>query len=95
MVKWFWLIGLLYSHALNADLYGEREALVRLIHELAALEVLINEAEAQADHTARIRFRYDWLRQDLARIQLGIREHINAPRPVPRSVPPLRGDYRR
>ena len=79
----------------HADFYGEREALARLVHELAALTPLIDEAEVQADHSARIRFQYDWLRQDLARIRLGIQEHINAPRPTPRSVPPLRGDYRR
>ena len=42
-----------------------------------------------------MRFRYDWLRQDLQRLRLGIQEHINAPRAQPRSFPPLRGDYRR
>jgi len=78
-----------------ADSYSEREVLARLIHELRATEVLIAQAEAQADPDARIHFRYDWLRQDLARIRQGISEHIDAPRAEPRPVPPLRGDYRR
>ena len=56
---------------------------------------MITEAESHANPDARIRFQYDWLRQDLERIRLGIQEHIDAPRAEPRSFPPLRGDYRR
>jgi RAQPRD family integrative conjugative element protein len=77
-----------------ADSDAEREALARLIHELEALDPLIETAESQANPDARIRFRYDWLRQDLERIRVGIREHIDAPRAEPRTFPPLRGDYR-
>ena len=43
---------------------------------------------------ARVRFRYDWLRQDPERIRTGIRDHIEASRNAPRNVAPLRGDYR-
>jgi len=78
-----------------ADADAEREVLARIAHELAALEPLLREAEAQANPDARIRFRYDWLRQDLARVRLGVEEHVNAPRAEPRTFPPLRGDYRR
>lgn len=78
-----------------ADADAEREALARIAHELDALETLIRKAESQAEPDARIRFRYDWLRQDLSRMQHGIQEHIDAPRAEPRSFPPLRGDYRR
>ncbi len=77
----------------NAD--AEREALARIIHELELLQPLLAEAKAAADPDARIHFRYDWLRQDLERVRQGIREHIDAPRAEPRSVAPLRGDYRR
>jgi len=77
-----------------ADPDAEREALARLIHEIEALEPVIAKAESQASPDARIRFRYDWLRQDLARIRAGVQEHIDAPRNEPRKVPPLRGDYR-
>ena len=79
----------------HADAEGERAALARVIHELLALDPLVRSAESQANPDARVRFRYDWLRQDLERVRLGIQEHINAPRAQPRSFPPLRGDYRR
>ncbi|MBA1445840.1 MAG: RAQPRD family integrative conjugative element protein [Chromatiales bacterium] len=89
-------IGLsLIAFTATADSDGERVALARLIHELEALAPLIEEASAQAEPDARIRFQYDWLRQDLARVRLGIAEHINAPRAEPRKVPPMKGDYRR
>jgi RAQPRD family integrative conjugative element protein len=78
-----------------ADTDGERLALARITHELQSIEPLIVEAVAQANPDARIRFQYDWLRQDLDRIRLGIQIHIDAPRSEPRSFPPLRGDYRR
>jgi len=78
-----------------ADTDGERTTLARIAHELEALEPLIREAELQANPDARIRLRYDWLRQDLSRIRQGIQEHIDVPRAEPRTFPPLRGDYRR
>ena len=78
-----------------ADADGERESLARITHELEAIEPLITEAASQANPDARIRFQYDWLRQDLIKIQQGIQSHIDAPRSEPRTFPPLRGDYRR
>lgn len=90
------LVGLLIlSNTAIADPDAEREALAHLIHEIEALEPLIAKAQSQASPDARIRFRYDWLRQDLARIRSGIKAHIEAPRTEPRTFPPLRGDYRR
>ena len=79
----------------SADADGEREALARIIHELQAVGPLIDQAASQANPDARIRFQYDWLRQDLDRIRLGIQTHIDAPRSEPRTFPPLSGDYRR
>ena len=78
-----------------ADADGERESLARITHELEAIEPLITEAVSQANPDARIRFQYDWLRQDLIKIQQGIKSHIDAPRSEPRTFPPLRGHYRR
>lgn len=78
-----------------ADSDGEREALARIVHELRALEPLIQEAEAQADPQARIRFEYLWLRKDIAKMIQGVQDHIDGPRAEPRAVEPLRGDYRR
>ncbi len=56
---------------------------------------LCTEAEREADPDARIRFQYDWLRGDLARIRMAIQDHVDAPSAEPHPVPPLRGDYRR
>jgi len=78
-----------------ADADGERAVLARIIHELQAIDPLITEAASQANPDARVSFQYDWLRQDLDRIRLGIQEHIDTPRSEPRTFPPLRGDYRR
>ena len=88
-LSWLFLAGPVSA---NAD--AEREALARLNHELEALAPLIATAESQASPDTRIRFRYDWLRQDLERIRNGVQEHIDAPRNEPRTFPPLRGDYR-
>lgn len=79
----------------QADQDAERELLARLGHELETLTALIDDAEAAANPDARVRFRYDWLREDIRRVRAGIQEHIDAPRAEPRTVPPLRGDYRR
>jgi RAQPRD family integrative conjugative element protein len=88
------LVGITVHATVLADADAERESLARLIHEIEALAPLIESAEAQAILDARIRFRYDWLRQDLSRIRAGIQDHIDAPRAEPRAIPPLRGDYR-
>jgi len=86
--------GLLAAAPALADSDAERAALARIAHELEALDGVIRLAESQADPDARIRFHYDWLREDLSRVRRGIQDHIDAPRAEPRSFPPLRGDYR-
>ena len=91
----FLIIGLAITPAAFADADAEREALAKIIHELNTLESLIERAEANDEQDSRIRFRYDWLRQDLKRVRDGIQSHIDSPRAQPRSFPPLRGDYRR
>lgn len=91
----FLIIGLVVTQQAFADADAEREALAKVIHELNALDSLIKRAEANAEQDSRIRFRYDWLRQDLKQIKDGIQSHIDSPRAQSRSFPPLRGDYRR
>jgi RAQPRD family integrative conjugative element protein len=81
--------------AMHAGADAEREALAGIIHELQAIESLIDKAQAQSVKDTRIRFQYQWLRQDLIQIKDGIQSHIDAPRAQPRTFPPLRGDYRR
>ena len=100
MTRHFWqisslIIGLLIAPAMYADVGGEREVLARIIHELQAVESLIDKAQAQSEEDTRIQFQYRWLREDLRLINSGIQSHINVPRAQPRSFPPLRGDYRR
>lgn len=77
-----------------ADNGGEREALARIVHELRALESLIQEAEAQAE-PGRVHFEYLWLRKDIAKMIQGVQDHVDGGRAEPRAVEPLRGDYRR
>jgi RAQPRD family integrative conjugative element protein len=89
------LAAIIPLHLARADADGEREALARILHELQALEPLLRMGEVQANPDARVRFRYDWLHQDLMRMRLGIQAHIDAPRAEPRQFPPLRGEYRR
>jgi RAQPRD family integrative conjugative element protein len=67
------LVSLAPLHLARADAAGEREQLARVIHELQALEPLLRAAQSQANPDARVRFRYDWLRQDLQRLRLGTR----------------------
>ena len=78
----------------GAEPGAEHEALARIVHELQVLEPLIQEAEAGARADTRLQLRYDWLRQDLARIRHGIETHLEAAQSAPRTFAPLRGDYR-
>lgn len=100
MQRPFWLstfliLGLSITPVVFADADAEREALAKILHELNTLEPLIQRAEANAEQDSRIRFRYNWLRQDLKHIKDGVQSHIDSPRAQTRSFPPLRGDYRR
>ena len=91
---WLLLTCLLTPVAVHAD-DAEREKLARLVHEIDALKPLVEEARAAANHSSgRVRFHYDWLRNDLELIKAGIRDHLTAPRAAPRTFPPLKGDYR-
>ena len=89
------LVALIPVHVAIADADAEREALARISHEIQEIRPLIDQAASQANLDARIRFQYDWLRQDLDQIHRGIQEHIDTPRSEPRTFPPLNGDYRR
>lgn len=89
------IFGISISPVMVADADAERELLARIIHELQVIESMVDKAQTQGDKDTRIRFQYQWLRQDLRQIKSGIQSHIDAPRAQPRSFPPLRGDYRR
>ncbi|MCH8857496.1 MAG: conjugal transfer protein, partial [Proteobacteria bacterium] len=53
----------------------------------------VDEASRRAPTGQRISFRYEWLKRDLALVQRGVDDHLDAPR-QPRAIPPLRGEYR-
>lgn len=82
------------NHAL-ADSSEELKRLQDVHAELVQLQIKLDVAEAAADPDTRIRFRYDWLRQDLAIIRHGILAQIDASISAPINRQRLRGDYRR
>ena len=84
----------LLSQPAMASRNAERQALAQLINELDALQPVIEHAQHNADQDARIRFHYDCLRTDVERIRSGIQIHLIQPRQQPRTIPPLKGDYR-
>lgn len=76
-----------------ADEDSEREQLARISYELQRLQSMVDEASRRAPSGQRISFRYEWLKRDLALVQRGVDDHLDAPR-QPRAIPPLRGEYR-
>ena len=95
-----WLLALLIAAAgpasaltVHGDDEVEREKLARIAHEIERVQVMVAQAAQTAPTGQRVRFRYDWLQNDLQLLQRGITEHMDAPR-QPRPVPALRGDYR-
>lgn len=82
-----------FAGVVQADEDAEREALARLSYEIQRVQLMAAEASKQAPSSPRIRFRYDWLQRDLDLMRQGIEAHGDAPR-QPRTVAPLRGDYR-
>lgn len=77
----------------NADEDSEREQLARISYELQRLQAMVDEAGRRAPSGQRVSFRYEWLKRDLALVQRGVDDHLDAPR-QPRAIPPLRGEYR-
>ncbi|MDZ4175207.1 MAG: RAQPRD family integrative conjugative element protein [Hydrogenophaga sp.] len=96
-----WLIAMLIAcasasqtaQAAGGDADTERENLARIDAELERVQVMVKEAAERAPSGQRVKFRYDWLLQDLQLLRKGVADHVDAPR-QPRPVPPLRGDYR-
>lgn len=80
--------------AASPDGDAEREALARVLTQVEQLKADVRAAQAKADANARVRFRYPDLLDDLEAIGAGISEHLLAPRTEPRSIAPLKGDYR-
>jgi RAQPRD family integrative conjugative element protein len=87
---------LLCQHAVADDtLSDEHRALLKIDRHLAELVTLIEAAEQSADPDARIRFRYDWFRRDIAKVRKGVQAHIHRPLAEKLANAELHGDYRR
>lgn len=98
MLKTFFITSLIAFASMNvanATNFAERESLARIVHELDAINALVEEAQNQANPDARIRFQYITLKKDLSKMRLGIQEHLESPTIEPRDYAPLSGDYRR
>ena len=74
---------------------NETNALLKIDRHLSELALLIDEAELAADPDNRIRFRYDWLRRDIARVRNGVQAHIHRPHAAKQASADLLGDYQR
>ena len=97
MYKQFFILFLLMNvvSATHADAFAEKETLARLVNEILALEPLIREAERRRSPGSSVKFQYNTLRGDRAKIRHGIEAYINQSSYRPRSFKPLKGDYRR
>jgi len=87
------VLGLINITVALAD--AEHDARARITHELHALEPLAMRAETNAQQDARSHFRYDWLYQDLEKINDDTELQIESPHIQPRPVPSSEGDHRR
>ena len=68
-------------------------SLTRINTLLSQINPLINLAKQQEDPNARVKFQFEVLREDIARIQSGISQALNRVSIQPRTVAPLVGDY--
>ena len=91
------LLSLLICQDVVADdtANDEYQALQKIDRHLSELALLIDEAELSADPDRRIRFRYDWLRRDIARVRNGVQAHIHRPLAEKQANAALQGDYQR
>ncbi|MGE4546001.1 MAG: RAQPRD family integrative conjugative element protein [Pedobacter sp.] len=84
-----------YNYETSDMSSSERKALLDILSHLQEADVLIRTAESQQNPDQRIKFRYDWLRKDIYKINRGISDYLSSPESQPRSFEPVMGDYRR
>jgi len=84
-----------YSYETSDMSSSERKAILNILSHLQEIDVLIQTAETQQNHDQRVKFRYDWLRKDLYKINRGISDHLSSPEAQPRTFEPVIGEYRR
>lgn len=76
-----------------ADTEQMTVTLARIRTILNQINPLINLAQSEQEPNARIKFQFDQLRADIAKIQIGINEGIKPISVQPRVVEPISGDY--
>lgn len=76
-----------------ADTEQMTATLARIRTILNQINPLINLAQSEQDPNVRIKFQFDQLRADIAKIQTGIDEEIKPISVQPRMVDPIAGDY--
>jgi len=74
---------------------AERKSLLTLLSHLQQSDALIQRSQAYQRPDQRIKFRYDWLRQDIHKMNRSILDHLNSPENQTRFFEPLNDDYRR
>lgn len=82
MKKYILLIfvcGNLLANLAIAEVWQEREALVKISQEIEALEILIKDAERVSTQNTRLLFDYKNLQADLEKIRQGILAHLKIP----------------
>lgn len=81
----------------TAPVYGntptENMDLARISHILDASYPIIEDAKKQADPNQRLKFHYEWLKEDIQSIQKGIAQKIKQDRIEPRVITPLKTKY--
>ena len=87
------LLLILLVNICYADNSQMNVSLQRIDYILQKTYPLINLAEKQQDKQSRVRFQFDRLRTDIAKIQAGIKAQIHRVTIEPRLVKPLAGDY--
>jgi RAQPRD family integrative conjugative element protein len=93
-ITWLLLtLSMLVSPVFAAD--KERDALAKILREITVINQLLDVAEVNKNPDQRITFEYDYLRNDLEQIKLGIRQYMTDDLSMPKTIPALSGDYRR
>ena len=87
------LISTLTVANIFADTKAENTELARINSVLNAVYPLIDAAQQKANPNTRIKFHYEWLKQDIQKIQAGITQKINNAPIEPREIAPLKGNF--
>ena len=84
------------SFPAHADTPAQRQELATALRQLDALERLVVQSASRtpAEPGERYYFDYPRLRDDLARIRIGIQTHLTPSRSQPRDLDELNGNYR-